>query len=705
MKCHELENALGFSGKRQHCEFQHALHTMKAAGKVVCLSKSRWGLPDLPCLVVGVIRMMPGGGGILIPEADDAGEYFIGARSTGVALPNDTVAIEICHAGCPVRRSARNSGETQRAQGRVTRVIERANEQVVGLIRHANGYSYVVPDNPAFKHNVRVSDARKIGKNHKVLVHLNDWTDPFKPLTGSILEDLGEQSAPGVDTDSLLREAGIQEIFPEEVVDEVGSLSSEIPPEMFAGRRDLRHTVTFTIDPAAARDYDDAVSLEPHPEGGWLLGVHIADVSAYVKPGSHTDHEAYKRGNSIYLVDRVVMMLPTELTTQVCSLNPHQDHLTHSVFIHLGANGERLAGETFPSVIHSKARLTYNQVQCFIDGKGGHGIPGAVARRLVNLHPLVKMVRARRVSEGSLEINTPEVDIKLDGSGKVESMELRASSKDAYQLIEDCMLLANRAVAEKLMASATPAIYRIHEEPDEEQWNKIAMELNVLGIPVLPRTRKALNEMFRLVAGTPAEYTALLAVLRNFKRAEYTARQIGHFGLAFENYTHFTSPIRRYPDLLVHRILKSVERGEFPALSRARMEEVAAHCTETEKRADDLERKSVEKKRLAYYSRLIRKAPTATFEGQVVGIKRRGVIVELPDTLQRGMIPFSSITDEWLEPSGNLTKAQTGDGKVRFTLGDKLAVVLKKVDTARSLIDFAIAEPKYKNIRKRGCPR
>ncbi|HSR87790.1 MAG TPA: RNB domain-containing ribonuclease, partial [Pontiella sp.] len=441
--------------------------------------------------------------------------------------------------------------------------------------------------------------------------------------------------------------------------------------------------------------------IEPHPAGGWELGVHIADVSTYVQPGSLIDKEAFRRGNSIYLVDRAVMMLPRELTTKVCSLNPENDHLTHSVHLQISNEGEVLGYETFPSVIHSKARLTYTQVQRFIDGKADHGIPELVLQRLENLWPLVQKIRALRVANGSVEINTPEIEIKLNDQGKVEKMMPRSESKEAYQLIEDCMLLANRAVAEILIAAEKPAIYRVHAEPDDEQWAAMGMELQALGIPALPQSRQEINEAIHMAAGTAVEYTANLAILRNFKRAEYSGTQIGHFGLAFDDYTHFTSPIRRYPDLVVHRLLKAVELGHEFHLSGEQIEEVARHCCETEQKADELEKKSIEKKRIEYYAEMINSSLAATFKGYIVSIKGKGMIVELPDSLQRGMVTFASITSDWLEANDDMTQARTRGGKVMFTIGQEVEVVLAKVDTARGFIDFTLADQVVRPRRER----
>ena len=702
MKQHELARALQVDSKGRRSDFRHELYGLEEAGKIVRQRQNRWSLPDAGNQVEGTIKIMAKGGAIFIPNQEGEPEIYMADKNTGVALPNDQVSVEVFHSAYVEHRRGK---EDLRAEGRVVKVIERASDQTVGLLRRTPYYAYIIPDAPGFKHDVRIEDTQDIPENHKVLVKLNAWTDPYQPLTGTLLEDLGESSAPGVDIDSLLRNAGITEEFPDDVVAEAERLSGKITPEQLEGRRDLREAITFTIDPETAKDYDDAVSLEPHPDGGWLLGVHIADVSTFVQPGTLIDQEAFRRGNSIYLVDRAVMMLPRELTTKVCSLNPENDHLSHSVELHLSPAGEIIGYESFPSVIHSKARLTYTQVQKFIDGASDHGIPEIVVQRLENLCPLVRKIRALRVANGSVEINTPEIEIKLNDQGKVEKMMPRSESKEAYQLVEECMLLANCAVAEILIAAEKPSIYRVHDEPDDEQWASMGMELQALGIPKLPQSRQEINEAIKLAAGTAVEYTANLAILRSFKRAEYSPTQIGHFGLAFDDYTHFTSPIRRYPDLLVHRMLKALETRQQLPISGDRIEEIAKHCNATEKQADGLERQSIEKKRMEYYSEIMNSSLTATFKGYIVSIKGKGMIIELPDSLQRGMVTFASITSDWLEANAEMTQAKTRDGKVRFTIGDEVEVALAKVDTARGFVDFTMADQVASAPRRSRKPR
>ena len=699
MKRHELARAMRLESKERRAELRRALHALEKKGKVVCLRKNRWALAKRGGRVVGTIRMMPKGGAIFVPDAEGADEMYVSDRDAGIALPDDRVEVEALSAA---GRPARNASRHARGEGRVVRVLERANPETVGLLCRMPYYDYVVADAPGFRHEVRVANAKEIPAGHKVVVRLDEWNDPFRPLAGEVIEDLGPADAPGVDVDGLLAGAGVKEKFPEEVLEEAKAISGHVGPERMTDRRDLREGVVFTIDPETARDYDDALSIEPHPSGGWRLGVHIADVSTYVRPGTKLDAEAFRRGNSIYLVDRAVMMLPKELTTRICSLNPNNDHLAHTIELHVSEDGEWLGYDSYPSVIRSAARLTYAQVQRFIEGDSEQAeIPRPVRERLSRLCPLTRRLRERRIAEGSLEINTPEIDIRLDDRGRVARMKPRSEAKDAYNVVEECMLLANRAVAEKLLKAEIPTIFRGHGEPDEEQWGSMGMELQALGIPVLPHSREEINQAVRLAKGTPMEYVANLAVLRNFKRAEYVVERMEHFGLAFADYTHFTSPIRRYADLVVHRLLKAVERGDSPGYAKAELASIVLHCNETERQADELERKSIEGKRMEHYAGVLKEAPDTRFKGYVVSVKGKGFIVELPDSLQRGMVPFSSVVSDWLEADETGTRVVTRSGKVRFRVGDEVEVALAKVDEARGFVDFVPADQVAAPVRSR----
>ena len=698
MKQHEIANALGIIDKNERNAFRKVLYELEKKGTIERLRKNRFSLPNLSNQVLGIIKFLPKGGGILIPVDENNEEIYINERNLGVALPNDKVIAEIFHRSSHFK----NNSLKTRTEGKIFNIIERHKISIVGTLKHTKYNKYVIPDDYLINHKIFINEETKINHDHKVLIKLDDWIDPYQNITASIQKDLGKKSDFGVDVSSMLYNEGIEEKFSKNILEEVKNISVNFTEEI-RKRKDLRNLITFTIDPDTARDFDDAISIERHSDSGWKLGVHIADVSFYVNSQSKIDKEALKRGNSIYLVDRVIMMLPTELTTKLCSLTPNEDHLSHSVEMHMSDDGELLSFDTFPAVINSKCRLTYNQVQKLIENKEGHKIPEDISVKIRQLYPLVKKIREKRVNQGSLELNTPDVEIKLNDTGDVESISSRSSAKDAYQMIEDCMLLANKVVASILLKSKHPSIFRIHEDPDEEQWSKMSIELDALGIPFFPNSRDEINEIFKLIKGNKNEYAILLSILRNFKRAEYSSNCIGHFGLAFDKYTHFTSPIRRYPDLIVHRLLKNIEKNNKPILNIKEIDEISKHCSSTERKADELERKSVESKRIDYYANQLKEGKNPPLKGVITSIKKNGIVVEIPETLQRGMILYATISSEWLKPNKNNTCVINENNKIFFKLGKTVEVIISKVDIERKLIDFILCKNvthKKNNIKK-----
>ena len=696
MKQHELAKALEFFTPDEKNQLRQTLQELAERGQLEKLRKNRWALKDRRYQVEGRLQFLSNGAGLIIPDDPKDSAVYVKEKNLQRAFPGDRVIGELFYRGNG--RGDRDSSSNEEREGRVVTIVERRIEQVVGTIQKARYGFFLRVEEPAFPYPVWIDNPEKGKAHHKVVVKLHPWDDSHQPVRGSIIETLGASYEPGIEIDALLKAAQIEQHFPTDVMREVEELEASISDEEIKRRVDLRDKLVFTIDPETARDFDDAISLEAHPDGGWQLGVHIADVAHFVQPGSSIDREAYKRANSIYLVDRVIMMLPEELTTQLCSLNPHADHLAHSVLLHLSQEGDLIGYETFPSIIHSKTRLTYHEVQAYMNTqKSSPALHDDVRETLDQLIPLIQSVRKKRVDHGSLELNTPDIEIKLDGSGKVLSIKPRSEAREAYQLIEDCMLLANQAVAEKIQTAEQSSLYRIHEEPDEEQWNKMAMELSAMGIPHLPQSKEELNQIFRLAENRPNAYAILLTVLKNLKRAEYAAYCAPHFGLGFESYTHFTSPIRRYSDLIVHRILKCLEQTESPTYSADKLIEIAAHCSDQERIADELSKKSTEKKRLQYYHDLLMKHKIASFNAHIVAIKPSGLIVEIPESLQRGRVAFKSIKQEWLEADASGTHACTQSGKVRYTLGETIEVLIERVDLDRGFIDFLLPNENKKN--------
>lgn len=693
-------------------KLRQTLMTLEKQGKAVCLRKNRWGAPSAAKatgkMLTGAVRVMEKGFGLFTPDGGGE-EIYIARDDLKCALHEDRVSVELL----PKSPSDRRGGKTPsfgNREGRVVEVLERRNTEIVGLLRRTPYYAYVIPDNLRLTQDVRVTEwesgLEHTPEDHKVVIQLDEWNDPFKPLTGVVIEDLGHRDDPNVEMQCILRTHGFRQNFPDDVLEEAKRMPHELRPEDYRNRRDLRKLLTFTIDPETARDFDDAISLEKI-SGGWKLSVHIADVAHFVPRGSVIDREALHRGNSIYLVDRVVMMLPTELTTRICSLNPHVDRLAHTVEIFLDENAEMTGAESFRSIIHSDARLTYEQVQALFDGDEYTGVPSAVAEAIKTLRPLARKIRARRFAAGALEINTPQIKCLLDKDGKVASIK-KGEAKEAYQLIEECMLLANVAVARKLKEAEKPAIHRIHEEPDEDMWAQMGAELQALGINSIPLTRGDINKIMERIENSPIEYTASLAVLRNLKRAGYSAEPKGHFGLAFGDYVHFTSPIRRYPDLVIHRQLAAVEDRQPVPYRTKDIESIAAQCARTETEADAAEKESIELRRCEYYNRLLYNGETGPYTGCIVKILNKGFIVELGDTIQRGLVSFASITDDRYDVNKTMTRATGQRTRKIFKIGDTVEVDLVKVDMARKFVDFQLAGQKaaaeFSAKKKKGGP-
>ncbi len=699
----DLAKAMRIDSKERN-QLRQALINLETAGKIISLRKNRWALPDTRETLAGSVIITDKGFGIFTPDSGRE-EYYIAKDDLKCALHEDRVTIE----RLPAKPAPRGRPAFKNPEGRVVQVLERKTDEVVGLLKRTPYYAYVLPDNLRLGHDVRVAEIEaelgEIPDGHKVVIRLKEWDDPFKPLFGDVIEDIGSGDDPNVEMQCILRAHGFRQNFSDEVLAEAADVPHELRPDDYKDRTDLRQRLTFTIDPETARDFDDAISIEKVAEG-WKLSVHIADVAHFVPRNSAIDKEALHRGNSIYLVDRVVMMIPTELTTKICSLNPNVDRLAHTVEITLDETGEIVDSATCRSIIHSDARLNYEQVQALFDGKTDEAIPAAVAEAIKELYPMTRTLRKNRNEAGSLELSTPQINCILGEDGKVASIK-KGEAKEAYQLIEECMLLANVVVARKLKAAEWPAIHRIHEAPDDDQWAQMGAELQSLGIDALPQNRFDINAVLEKVAGKPVQYSANLAILTNLKRACYTAEPSGHFGLAFEDYVHFTSPIRRYPDLVIHRLLTALEQKAKQPYRTDDLNAIAAQCSRTEVAADAAEKESVALRRAEYYRDLLKKGETGPFKACVVKVLGKGLLIELSETLQRGLVAFASITDDRYEMNSTKTKATgTRYGKT-FQIGDEINVDLIKVDIARNFVDFRITgqEEFITKKKKGGQPR
>src|SRR6266480_2347259 len=544
----EIARKLGVSG-RARVALRGTLRDLERAGEIARIRKDRYVLPAEADLVTGKLSVHPAGYGFLISEKPGEPDVFIAAENVGTAMHGDRVVARIS-------RDTPHDRIKGRREGRVIRILERAHDTIVGTLQQSRNFYYVVPDDPRFVHDIYVHPERdqqpgtSANVGDKVVVRLEPWESRHVNPEGEIIEVLGPASAPGIDMLSIIRKYHLPAEFPTDVLDQAERISERINARQLEGREDLRKDFIVTIDPDDARDFDDAIQVEK-TNSGWRLGVHIADVAAYVEPGSALDREARGRGNSVYLPDRVIPMLPERLSNGVCSLNPGVDRLTHSVFIHFDKHGNAKSARFERSVIRSAHRLTYKQAYAILTAAPGDPL----GERLHLAWELAALLRQRRFEHGALDLDFPEVKVWVDKDGHPVKLE-RVENDKSHQLIEEFMLAANESVARELKKRAVPTIYRIHENPDPEKLAEFREFVLGFNYSVGDVTHRA--ELQRLLAATrgkPEEQALKVGLLKSLKRARYSPQPLGHYGLAKANYLHFTSPIRRYADLVVHRAL------------------------------------------------------------------------------------------------------------------------------------------------------
>jgi ribonuclease R len=572
--------------------------------------------------------------------------------------------------------------------GRLVRRLEPTNKIFIGHVEEGrNRRLYVVPVQPPLSIDFQLpkdTPADLVGQ--KVAVRFLSWG--LKYPIAEVVRVLGEPQRHQTEIHAILLEYDLPEAFPPEVLAEAEALPKEIPPEEIERRHDFRDILTFTIDPEDAKDFDDAISFRVLPSGLYEVGIHIADVSYYVRPGTALDEEAYKRGTSVYLVDRTIPMLPERLSADLCSLKPHEDRLTFSVVCQMDAQARVKSVWMGKSIIHSQRRFTYEEAQHEIE-KGS----GPFANALRTLNNLAKKLHEKRLREGGIRFETEEIRFRLDETMTPIALFVK-ERKDAHKLIEELMLLANRQVALFLSQKKVPTLYRVHDVPDPSRLKALKVFLEGFGYDIEvhhPRAlTRSLNALIEAIEGKPEAHIIQTVCIRTMPKALYTPTNIGHYGLGFTHYTHFTSPIRRYPDLVVHRILAAVLNGEpSPYPETGLLEPIARHTSDREKVAEQAERASVRYKQLEYLSRF----QDATLEGLVVGIESWGIYVELIETRAEGMISIRSLPHDIYErdPYGHLLKGRYT--RTRFRLGDKVWVRIKRIDFDRRQVDLELVAP------------
>jgi ribonuclease R len=672
----------------ERSSFRRLLNDLETRGKITRIRKDRYVLPKEADLVVGVLQVNPQGFGYVINESGDGrGDLYISAENQGTAMHRDRVVARIIRDRVPPQRGARQRASRE---GRIIRILKRANETIVGTLQRSKNFYYVVPDEPALVHDIYVTLntgglPRNPEVNDKVVVRVEPWEHRHVNPEGEIIEVLGSSKAPGVDILSIIRKYDLPVAFSDQVLKEADRIPLELVDKDFRGREDLRAIPIFTIDPDDARDFDDAIYVM-RTENGWSAGVHIADVSHYVKAGSALDREAFRRGNSVYLPDRVLPMLPERLSNGVCSLRPNEDHLTKSVFVDFNRSGAIRSYRFAATVIRSVARLTYRQAFAILQKKPVDPIEENVHRAW----ELAAILRKHRFQKGALELDMPEVRVRLDSQGKAIALE-RVENDWSHQLIEEFMLLANEIVGKETKSRAVPSIYRVHEDPDPQRLAEFREQIQSYGFEVGDLSqRREMQRFLKTLVGRPEEGALKIGLLRSLRKALYSPDALGHYGLSKANYAHFTSPIRRYADLVVHRAFGHLAaNGKDRSPRSIDLAPISEHISTTERIAADAEREAVRLKKLEYFAGLIRKPHR--LKGAVIDVRNYGLVVELTEELMIGLIHVSSLDHDFFVFDPVRHRLTGRRSHMRFGIGDRVVVRVLRIDPFKQQIDFVLS--------------
>ncbi len=687
----ELAQALGI-GEDEQGDFRAACKALMKTGRIVLGSENALMLAGPPGKVVGSFRGNPRGFGFIVPDTPNAhGDLYVPAGKTGGAITGDTVAAQV------VKRGKR--GGKMLYEGRIISIVQRGSSRFVGELRRELSRWFVVPDGNTLHVPITVGDpgAKRARPGDQVVVEIIQYPGEAREAKGVIVKVLGKRGEPGVDTVSIIEQHGLPGEFDEAVTQEAHTVATSYTPRSSAGedREDLRKLTVITIDPADARDFDDAISLTKRRDGTVELGVHIADVAHFVSEGSAVDREARERSNSIYLPGTVIPMLPEVLSNGVCSLQEQQTRLTKSAFITYDRRARVVKERMANTVIRSTKRLTYERATAILEGKRGRTSAKVVAL-LKNMETLAKAIRARRLREGMLELDLSDIELIHDDDGRVVDVKPEDTSF-SHKIIEMFMVEANEAVSRLLTAVDVPHLRRTHDRPRDLTLVTLRRFLGVLGYSIpADADRFAVQSLLDEVRGKDESFAVHLAVLRSMQRAEYAPARIGHYALASEDYCHFTSPIRRYPDLTIHRLVDAYLHGVFNkpgGLKRcpteSELKELGSQCSANEQRAQAAEREL----KLVLLLRLLEKHLGDEFEGIVTGVANVGVFVQLKQYLVDGLLRFDHLPDDWWEvdPTHGCVVGQRS-GR-RITVGDRLKVIISNIHLPTRQLNLALGQP------------
>lgn len=669
-------------------KFENLINELIAEGRVFETKKGKLASPKDLQMATGTFIGHARGFGFVTPDAGGE-DIFIPASETMGAMQKDRVLYKVLH----------KAEKGKKADGVIVRILERGQQRIVGTFEAGSkGYGFVVADDKKIAKDIFISRENTKGAvtGHKVVVEITDYGEDRRNPEGKVIEILGHINDPGVDILSVIRRYELAVEFPEEVYAEIEHLGTEVAEADKKGREDLRDLLTITIDGADAKDLDDAVSLKRLGNGNFELGVHIADVSHYVRENTALDKEAYARGTSVYLVDRVIPMLPHKLSNGICSLNPHVDRLALSCLMEVNGRGEVVSHRILESVINSDYRMTYTAVREILED----GTPALLEQyaeilpMLEDMEELRQILGEKRRKRGSVNFDLPESKIILDENGK--PIDIKPYEKSiATNMIEEFMLVCNETIAENSFWQEMPFMYRSHQEPDEDKLEKMEQFLRGFGYYLRKKDGeihpRELQKVLQKAEETDEERIITRMVLRSMMQARYTAENGGHFGLAAKYYCHFTSPIRRYPDLEIHRMIKKMLHGELDekasAYYRRKMPDWAKHCSKQERVAEDAERDTDALKKVEFMEDKVGQI----YEGIISGVTNWGIYVELPNTIE-GMVALSQMDDDYYEFDEKKMLVFGKRTKKSYRLGDKVVVSVAKVDRMMGTIDFVFEE-------------
>ncbi|MDD5198929.1 MAG: ribonuclease R [Terrimicrobiaceae bacterium] len=664
------------------------LGEMETSGQIARVRKDRYVVPQDADLFTGTIQFHASGAAHVLNEERGAPDLYVSAENTWTAMHGDRVVARIIKdrpAPDSLRRPVAGASAPKR-EGRVIRILKRANETLVGTLQKSKNFYYLAADDPRFVHNLYVPEPPAALGAHigdKVVAKLEEWPSRHVNPEGRVIEVLGRAGAPGVDILSIIRKYNLPEKFPGDVVREAEGISPLVAAADAAHRTDLRDRFIVTIDPDDAKDFDDAIEVQ-RTKSGWAVSVHIADVSHYVRPRTALDREAVVRGNSVYLADRVIPMLPEALSNGICSLKPAVDRLAFSVFAEVSQQGKVHGVRFAKSIIRSAARLTYKQAFAILQKPPAD----EVAHRVHTAWELSSLLRTRRFEKGSLDLDFPEVKVWLDELGHPVRLE-KVENDISHQLVEELMLFANECVARELKLARQPTIYRVHEDPDPDKLAEYRQIALTYGVKCGDLTQR--ENLVRLIAATrgkPFENAIKIALLKSLKRATYGPDPLGHYGLAKQNYTHFTSPIRRYADLVVHRSLERHLGLTKSGPASTELAGLAEYISTTERVATDAERESTRLKKLEFFQGQASTRGGKPFPARILEVRNYGLLVELPEFLLTGLVHVSTLDDDFYLHDAARGRFVGRKTRRTYQAGQEIEVIVARVDMLKQQVDF-----------------